>query len=103
MFDPLVDKASNLETLEINGIMSNHTNKEVMLKVALNLIKKSSQLRTLILSKTNTETQAGRQFLAALMDLDFNTLETLDLNCPDNDKMYCKWFDDGADEPVFFL
>ena len=65
-----------------------------MLKVALNFIKKSTQLRTLILSKTNTEAGPGRQFLADLLNCGIDTLENLDLNCPEHAKMNCKWFNE---------
>ena len=73
-----------------------------MLRVALNFIKKSTQLRTLILSKTNTEAGPGRQFLADLLNSGIDTLENLDLNCPEHEKMNCKWFNE-QEEPVLTL
>ena len=70
-----------------------------MLRVALNFIKKSTQLRTLILSKTNTEAGPGLQFLRALQNSGIDTLENFDLNCPEHEKMNSKWFNE-QEEPV---
>ena len=99
-FSQLMRKAENLETLSINKIKGKKENKEIFLKVALDFIRTSNNLRNLSLVMTNTEAEAGHKFLKKLANSDCQTIENLDLSCPETDKMRCKWFEDQLDEPV---
>ena len=72
----------------------------MFLEVALDFIKTSNCLQDLTICMSNTEAKAGRDFLEALAnEVECDTLQNLDLNCPESEKMACKWFQQ-QDEPV---
>ena len=71
----------------------------MFLEVALDFIRASSCLKNLTITMSNTEAETGQQFLNDLAETDCETVENLDLSCPETEKMCCKWFQ-YQDEPV---